>query len=71
MEKKIGAGIGSQLLIHLLTRAMRGHLSLGHNRTEYNHFMDNGSKYMKIRKGVSTTILRNFPLIMLTNIIKL
>jgi hypothetical protein len=71
MEKKTGAGIGSHLLIHLLTRAMRGHLSLGHNRTQYKHFMDNGSEYMKIRKGVSTTILRNFPLIMLTNIIKL
>jgi hypothetical protein len=48
MGKIIGAGIGSHLLIHLLTRAMRGHLSLGHNRTQYSHFMDNGSEYMKI-----------------------
>jgi hypothetical protein len=71
MKKKTRIGIGSHLLIHLLTRAMRGHLSLGHNRTQYNHFMDNGSEYMKIQKGVSTTILRNFPSIMLKNIIKL
>jgi hypothetical protein len=71
MVKEIGVGIGSHLLIHLLMRATRGHLSLGHNRIQYNHFMDNGSEYMKIRKGVSTTILRNFPLIMLTSIIKL
>jgi hypothetical protein len=56
MKKKQG-----QVLVYIfssifLTRAMRGHLSLGHNRTQDNHFMDNGSEYMKIRKGVSTTI---------------